>query len=212
MKEPNQSARRFRFGVFEVDLAQGELRRHGLSVKLQEKPFQMLALLLERAANVVTREELRQRLWPADTFVDFESNLGAAAYRIRQALGDSADNPRFIETIPRRGYRLIVPVEAVETLSVSPALSEQLAQATHKSVDQIARELGASYLLEGTVRLGDGRGRFTAELVQVRNQTHVWAETYEPSLTDVPQVQSDVAKFLVFLFKEKDAPILVVEK
>ena len=114
MKDAGQTIQAFhrvRFGAFEVDLRSGELRKHGIKIKLQEKPFQILALLVEQPGEVVTREELQRRLWPADTFVDFDRNLNTAANRLRQALGDSAENPRFIETIPRRGYRLIVAVE-----------------------------------------------------------------------------------------------------
>ena len=101
----------FRFGVFELDLRAGEVRKNGVKVKLQEQPFQILAMLLERPGEVVTREELRQKLWPEGTFVDFEHGLNAAVNRLRDALGDSPDNPRFVETIPRRGYRFIAPVE-----------------------------------------------------------------------------------------------------
>jgi DNA-binding winged helix-turn-helix (wHTH) protein len=96
-----------RMGVFELDLHSGELRRNGLKIKLQEQPFQILAFLLQHPGEVVTREELRRRLWPADTFVDFEHSLNAAIKRLRDALGDDADNPRFVETVPRRGYRLV---------------------------------------------------------------------------------------------------------
>jgi Tol biopolymer transport system component/DNA-binding winged helix-turn-helix (wHTH) protein len=103
----SEVARIIRFGVFEVDLHSGELRRNGLKVKLQEQPFQILALLLQHPREVVTREELRRRLWPADTFIDFEHGLNAAVKRLRDALGDDADNPRFVETVPRRGYRLL---------------------------------------------------------------------------------------------------------
>lgn len=101
-----------RFGVFEVDLQAGELRKQGLKIKLQEKPFQVLCILLERPSTVVPREELQKRLWP-DTIVEFEHNLNAAVQRLRDALGDSADNPRFIETLPRRGYRFVASVENV---------------------------------------------------------------------------------------------------
>ena len=94
-----------RFGVFELDLRTGELRKSGLRVGLQDQPLQVLTMLLERRGELVTREELRQRLWPADTFVDFEQGLNAAVKRLRTALGDSAEVPRFIETLPRRGYR-----------------------------------------------------------------------------------------------------------
>ena len=99
-----------RFGVSEIDLQTGELRKNGLKVKLQDQPFQVLAMLLERPGKVVTREELRARLWPADTFVDFEHSLNAAIKRLRDALGDSAETPVFIETLPRRGYRFLIPI------------------------------------------------------------------------------------------------------
>jgi Tol biopolymer transport system component/DNA-binding winged helix-turn-helix (wHTH) protein len=97
--------------VYEVDLRAGELRRKGRKLKLQEQPFQVLALLLERPGQVVTREALREKLWPADTFVEFDHSLNTAISKIREALGDLADNPRFVETLPRRGYRFIAPVE-----------------------------------------------------------------------------------------------------
>ena len=100
-----------RFGVFEVDLHSGELRRNGLKVKLQGQPFQILALLLERPGEVVTRDDLRSRLWPADTFVDFEHSLNAAVKRLRETLGDSAEKPIYIETLPRRGYRFLAPIQ-----------------------------------------------------------------------------------------------------
>src|SRR6266566_132012 len=99
-----------RFGVFEVDLRAGELRKQGKRIKLQEQPFQVLAVLLQRPGEVVTREELRSQNWPPDTFVDFDNSLNTAINKLREALGDSADNPRFIETLPRRGYRFITPV------------------------------------------------------------------------------------------------------
>ena len=100
-----------RFGIFEVDSQSGELRRRGLKVKLQEQPFQALVMLLERPGEVVTREQLQERLWPADTFVDFDRGLNRAINRLRDALSDDPNNPRFIETLPQRGYRFIAPVE-----------------------------------------------------------------------------------------------------
>src|SRR4030081_2142052 len=110
MKASNLSSRGIRFGVFEADLGAGELRKHGLRLKLSEKPFQILVMLLEKPGNVVSREELRNRLWPGDTFVDFDHGLNNAVMRLREVLGDSSENPRFVETIPRRGYRFIAPV------------------------------------------------------------------------------------------------------
>ena len=91
------------FGVFEVELRAAELRKHGIRIKLQEQPFQILSLLLEHPGEVVTREELREKLWPAHTFVDFDRSLNKAMTKLRAALGDSADSPRYVETIPRHG-------------------------------------------------------------------------------------------------------------
>jgi TolB-like protein/DNA-binding winged helix-turn-helix (wHTH) protein/Tfp pilus assembly protein PilF len=121
MKNSAQSAERFRFGDFEVDLHTGDLRKHGHRIRLQEKPFQILSLLLERAGEVVTREELRQRLWPADTFVDFDANLNTSLNRLRQALGDTANEQIFIRTIPRQGYRFIAALTKVEESIEAPA-------------------------------------------------------------------------------------------
>jgi TolB-like protein/DNA-binding winged helix-turn-helix (wHTH) protein/Flp pilus assembly protein TadD len=101
---------KYRFGVFEADIRSGELRKHGVRIKLQDQPFGVLVMLLERAGEVVTREELRKKLWPEDVFVDFDQGLNKAVNKLREALGDTADNPRFVETIPRRGYRFIAPV------------------------------------------------------------------------------------------------------
>src|SRR5437763_14792492 len=99
-----------RFGVFEVDLRAGELRKHGLRIRLQQQPFHVLEMLLLRPREVVTRDELRANLWQADTFVDFDHGLNKAINKIRDALGDSAENPRFIETVARRGYRFLADV------------------------------------------------------------------------------------------------------
>ena len=111
-----------RFGIFEVDLQAGELRRRGLKVQLQQQPFQILAMLLECPGEVVTREELQKRLWPTDTFVDFDRGLNRATNRLRESLGDEADNPRFIETLPRRGYRFIGQIEKLDGGGSAPEL------------------------------------------------------------------------------------------
>ena len=106
-------ARRYRFGTFEADAASGELRRQGLRVKLNTQPFQVLLLLLDRPGEVLTREEISRELWPDGTFVDYEHGVNSAVNRIREALGDKANQPRFIETLARRGYRFVAPVERV---------------------------------------------------------------------------------------------------
>src|SRR5215475_11764995 len=104
-------AEKIQFDVFEVDLRAGELLKDGRKVKLQEQPFRVLFLLLQRRGEVVTRDELRQDLWPADTFVDFDHGLNSAVARLREALRDSAEKPRFIETVAKRGYRFIAPIQ-----------------------------------------------------------------------------------------------------
>src|SRR5215510_602444 len=111
MEESNSLSSLIRFGIFEVELQAGELRRQGFKVKLQEQPFQVLVMLLERPGEVVTRDELKRCLWPSDTYVDFEGGLNRAINKLREALGDDADSPRFIKTLPRRGYRFLAPVE-----------------------------------------------------------------------------------------------------
>ena len=119
-----------RFGVFEVEVRSGELRKQGVRIKLQEQPFHVLTVLLQRPGAVVTREELRNQNWPADTFVDFDNSLNTAINKLREALGDSADNPRFIETLPRRGYRFIAPVTEVDGTTRGAATSVRVASPT----------------------------------------------------------------------------------
>jgi len=130
------------FSVFELDLKAGELRQNGSRVRLQEQPFQILVSLLEHAGEVVTREELRSKLWPADTFVDFDHSLNAAIRRLRDALGDSADRPRFVETVARRGYRFIAPLIQLEKAAA------ELTAAVHgldqESAASALREIGPS--------------------------------------------------------------------
>ena len=281
------------FGSFEVDLASGELRREGLKIKLQDQPLRLLVLLLERAGEVVTREELRSELWPADTFVDFDHSLNTAVRKLREALGDSAEAPSYVETLARRGYRFLAPVREREpapppalsadaevrspatptsarrrsfpprvavlagalgaaalvaywvsarpgprarpgrrpTLAVLPfdnlsgeADQEYLSDGlTEEIITQLARmdpdrlkvtarsstwkykradrdlprlgqELGADYVLEGSLRRAGERVRVTAQLVQVVDQTHIWAATYEREMRDVLVLESEVAR------------------
>src|SRR5229473_649607 len=116
--------RTLRFGLFELDLRSGELWKQGRKVRLEGQPVQILICLLERSGELVTRDELRERLWPADTYVNFEHGLNAAVKRLRRALNDSADSPRFVETLPRRGYRFLAPVESVRAEEGTPAFAE----------------------------------------------------------------------------------------
>ncbi len=268
-----------RFGVFEVDLRAGELRRKGIKLRLQEQPFQVLAQLLARPGEVVSREELKQALWPEDTFVDFDHSLNTTINKLREALGDGADNPRFVETLPRRGYRFIAPVEILDggpraaarlwaglrpTLAVagvalllvaasywawqefqksaagppgrvmlavlpfenlsgdpqqeyfSDGLTEEMItelgrlqpkrlgviartsvmqyKGTRKPAQQIGRELGADYLLEGSVRREGERVRISAQLVQVSDQTHLWAQSYDRPLSGILALQTEAAR------------------
>src|SRR5258708_19160062 len=113
MKQPAISSKLVRFGIYEVDLRTSELRKQGRKIRLQEQPCRILAILLEQRGEVVTREELRKRLWSDDTFVDFDHSLNTAIMRLREALCDSSDNPRFIESMPRLRYQFIAPLEEV---------------------------------------------------------------------------------------------------
>jgi cholera toxin transcriptional activator len=144
LTEPGRKGRNFRFGVFEFDAESGELLREGKAQpQLRDQALQILLMLLERPREVVTREELRNGLWSADTFVDFDHGLNTAINQLRNALGDSAANPRFIQTLPRRGYRFIAPVEAGSKESVLARVDseEPASQPDHSSVLSDGREL-----------------------------------------------------------------------
>ena len=130
MPNSNREARLLRFGVFEVDLVAGELRKSGARIRLQEQPFQVLVALLQNAGRIVSRDDLREKIWPADTFVDFDHSVNTAVNKVREALGDSASSPRFVETLARRGYRFIAPVESVAA-DYDPATSPAPAIALH---------------------------------------------------------------------------------
>ena len=160
MTEP-RSARRYRFGVFEADGAVGELRRQGVRIKLNAQPFQVLMLLLDRPGELLTREQISRELWPDGTFVDYEHGVNSAVNRIREALGDTAGNPRFVETLARRGYRFVAPVEriGVEPLASVPAAEpesqflnrilaspEELPKTSHKVVRALFVALQLMYV------------------------------------------------------------------
>jgi TolB-like protein/DNA-binding winged helix-turn-helix (wHTH) protein/Tfp pilus assembly protein PilF len=271
----------FHFGIFQLDLRAGELRKAGVKVKLQDQPFRVLALLVDHAGQVVTREELRQRVWPSNVYVDFDQGLNNAIKKVREALGDSADSPRFIETVARHGYRFVATASAApaqpdeprsrigsrtlrngilisstaallatvgywawhgsamragpssqkvilavlpfDNLSGDPdqeffsdgLTEEMIAQlgklnperltviargsvAKYKggslAVDQIGRELHADYLVQGSVRRASDHVRITVQLIQVRDQTDLWAESYDRELKDILVLQDSVTR------------------
>jgi TolB-like protein/Flp pilus assembly protein TadD len=245
VRNVDEPSRLSRFGVFELDLRAGELRKRGTAVKIQDKPLQILVLLLERPGDMVTRDELRQKLWQADTFVDFDHGVNTAINKLREALGDSAENPKYVQTVPRRGYRFIASVqEAGRVPAVSaPSAKEKLMlavlplenltgnaaeeyfvdgmteelitqlaglhparlgviartsmmryKATRKSIEEIGRELGVGYIVEGSVRRADGRVRITAQLIQANDQTHIWAQSYEREMSSILALQCEVAE------------------
>jgi len=156
-----------RFGSFEADLYTRELRKRGLKLKVQEQPFQVLAMLLARPGELVTREEIRGRLWPQDTFIDFDHGLNAAVRRLRDALNDNAEAPRYVETLPRRGYRFIAPVENRTVDEAPQSETEESNNSTVAVAESPATGAGASEkiaLPEG-VRHGSetDRGRVTID-------------------------------------------------
>ena len=144
-------ARAYRFGNFVADLASGELHKNGITIKLGQQPFQILVLLLEHAGQVISREQVRQTLWPADTFVDFDHNMNSAINKLREALNDSAEHPRYIETLPRRGYRFILPVESVATEVHVPSAPRRRSW----QIASLVLILGAS-VLGGTLAMNSG--------------------------------------------------------
>src|SRR5581483_857360 len=128
MEQTVEPGKLFRFGLFEAEPASSTLTRNGVRVKIQEQPFRVLVLLLERPGEIVTREELRQKLWPEGTYVDFDGSLNVILKKLRAAIDDDSDNPRFIETVPRRGYRFIAPVETIEPQIVARSVSSASAE------------------------------------------------------------------------------------
>ena len=139
----NDGAKRVRFSPYEVDLETGELWKHGVALKLAGQPFEILAYLVDRPGRLVSREELRAQLWPHETFVDFDHGLNAAVNRLRLALCDSAENPKYIETLPRRGYRFIAAVEEVASgITVSEVAAERPAAALRGGGPTGNRDIG----------------------------------------------------------------------
>ena len=280
----------FRFGEFEADTQTAELRKNGDRIKLQEQPFQVLAALLNHPYEVVTREALQKRLWPDGTFVDFDRGLNKAVNRLREALGDDAEKPRFIETLPGRGYRFIAPADAVildpapdkpqtqkgiqrrallaacglvgipvaflgirrmlstpepriesiavlplENLSGDPSqeyfadgMTDELIGAIaqisslrvisrtsvmrfkkiekRKPLPEIARELGADAIVEGTVSYSGNQVRISAQLIRASDDRHLWAGSYQRDVANVLAMQGEVARVIVGQIKSKLAP------
>src|SRR5450631_793194 len=282
MQAPSPPTDIVHFGIFQIDLKARELHKAGVRVKLQEQPFRVLALLVDRAGQVVTREELRQKVWPTDAYVAFDQGLNNAIKKVRDALGDSANSPGFIETLARRGYRFVAPVGAMpqrpsesqvrfglrnlrkpaligfasasllaalaywawhgSTMSAGPPsekvilavlpfdnlsrdpdqeffsdglTEEMIAQlgklnpkrltvisrgsvAKYKdsrlAANQIGQELHADYLVQGSVRRAADRVRITVQLIQVRDQTDLWAESYDRELKDILTLQDSVSR------------------
>jgi TolB-like protein/DNA-binding winged helix-turn-helix (wHTH) protein/Tfp pilus assembly protein PilF len=215
-----------RFGIFEVDLEAGELRRQGLKVKLQQQPFQILAMLLEYPGAVVTREELQKRLWPSDTFVDFDRGLNRATNRLRESLRDEADNPRFIETLPRRGYRFIGRVEKLGERQGAPELvsGQESATPTNRSwpsrgFGRVSPRLGFSVAIVGLAlaawfflfRPRDGAIKSVAVLPFVNASSDSNAEYLSDGITEslinnlsqLPNLRV-MARSTVFRYKGKD--------
>lgn len=282
MKEMGPLAEIVRFGTFQLDQKARELHKAGVKVRLQDQPFRVLAVLVNRAGQVVTREELRQEIWPTDVYVAFDQGLNNAIRKVRDSLGDSADNPRFVETIAKQGYRFLAPVSVVQTqpaeqplrqglrsyrvvvlagivaagglltlgywawhtsdvrarpptekviLAVLPfdnlsrdpeqeffsdGLTEEMIAQLGKvnperlsviasgsvvkykgstlAVEQIGRDLHAEYLVQGSVRRASNQVRITVQLVQVGDQTDLWAESYDAELKNILELQSSVAR------------------
>ena len=167
MTSPASSDRRVRAGLFEVDLGSGEVRKSGLKVPLQEQPFRLLAMLLERPGQVITREEVRAGLWPTDTFVGFDESINTAIRKLRVAFGDSADNPRFIETVARGGYRFIAPVEPAQVPPASPGkVAEPTPRYSSKRRFWLAALAASAILITAAALVGLSAGRRDRTFVQ----------------------------------------------
>lgn len=231
---------RVRFEEFDLDLATGELRGPDLARRLPPQPLKVLALLVSRPGELVPRDEIRRRIWSDGTFVDFEQGLNYCIRQIRAALRDPAETPRFIETVPRRGYRFVARVKPVgaavggrvmlavlpfENLSGDPSqdffsdglTDEMIAQLgrlnpqrlgviartsamrykhTDKGIDVIGRELGVGFVLEGSVRRSSTRVRVNGCLIQVSDQTQIWADSFERPAADILALQDEVARMI----------------
>lgn len=244
---------RLRFDVFELDATTGELHKQGRPVRLPPQPARVLEVLVSNAGRLVTRDELREQVWSGGTFVDFEQGLNFCIKQIRAALGDDAKAPRYVETLPRRGYRFVAQVERPAALPAPAAgrvtlvvlpfdnlgvdagqdffsdglTDEMIAQLarvnprrlgviartsamtykhTSKSILDIARELGVTHIVEGSVRRVEGRVRVAARLIHAHDQTQLWADTYDRDLSDILKLQSELARAIAGSIQVKLAP------
>ena len=206
----------FRFGVYEVDVRSGELRKRGVRVKLQEQPFHVLTVLLQRPREVVTREELRSQNWPANTFVDFDNSLNTAINKLREALGDSADNPRFIETLPRRGYRFIAPVTGVDGTArgTAPGVSAAAAPRSRRIVLALGVVVLAAGIAGGLLWRPRQARRLTEKdtivLADFANSTG--DPVFDDALKQGLRVQLEQSPFLNILSDQKVSDVLQMMK
>lgn len=220
-----------RFGSYELDIATGALLKNGNPLHLPPQPARVLSLLASRAGEIVTREEIRQKVWGRETYVDFDEGLNRCIRQIRDALSDAAGESRYIQTIPRRGYQFIASLEEaahasiavlpfadfsssrdqeyfadgltdalitslskIRALSVISRTSVMRYKQTRKALPEIARELGVSAVLEGSVAREGGRVRITAQLIEAASDRHLWAEQFEQELSSILGVQSEIAR------------------
>jgi cholera toxin transcriptional activator len=188
----DEPARRYRFGIFEADVSTGELRRQGVRVRLNAQPFQVLCLLLRRPGELLTREEICRELWPQGTFVDYEHGVNSAVNRIREALGDTAASPRYIETLARRGYRFVAPVERITDRiadsaeaaepATSAAAGTEEPSAQHESVAKTYRGILAS--AEQLPKISHATAQALFILFQV-----MYLGFYIGALANLPEIQ-----------------------
>src|SRR5688572_30324679 len=225
--------RAFRFGGFVLDLSAYELRRQGRSVRIERRPMELLMLLVDRRGELVTRDEIVNRLWGREVFIDVDASVNTVIRKVRRAMRDSADHSRFIQTVQGKGYRFVADVESPgrsvlavlpfenllgaadqdyvadglteetivglgrldpDRLSVIGRTSSMAYRRTKKTLGEIGKELGADYILEGSVRAAEGRCRVTSTLIRVSDQVQIWTDTYERASNDLLGLQAELGQ------------------